>query len=26
VIVGSLIFWYWLRRGLVGREESVGLT
>ena len=23
VIVGSLIFWYWLRRGLVGREESV---
>jgi len=26
VIVGSLIFWYWLRRGLIGREESVGLT
>ena len=26
VIVGSLIFWYWLRRGLVGREESVGIT
>jgi uncharacterized protein (TIRG00374 family) len=26
VIVGSLIFWYWLRRGLVGREEAVGLT
>lgn len=26
VIVGSLIFWYWLRRGLVGREESVGMS
>ena len=26
VIVGSLIFWYWLRRGLVGREESVSAT
>jgi uncharacterized protein (TIRG00374 family) len=26
VIVGSLIFWNWLRRGLVGREESVGIT
>ena len=26
VIVGSLIFWYWLRRGLIGREESVGVT
>ena len=26
VIVGALIFWYWLRRGLVGREEAVGLT
>lgn len=26
VIVGSLIFWYWLRRGLIGREESVGIT
>jgi uncharacterized protein (TIRG00374 family) len=26
VIVGSLIFWYWLRRGLVGKEESVGIT
>ena len=26
VIVGSLIFWYWLRRGLVGREEAVGLA
>ena len=26
VIVGSLIFWYWLRRGLVGREEAVGIT
>ena len=24
VIVGSLIFWYWLRKGLVGKEESVG--
>jgi glycosyltransferase 2 family protein len=23
VIVGSLIFYYWLRRGLIGREESV---
>jgi hypothetical protein len=23
VIVGSLIFWNWLRRGLIGREESV---
>ena len=23
VIVGSLLFWYWLRRGLVGREEAV---
>jgi uncharacterized membrane protein YbhN (UPF0104 family) len=23
VIVGSAIFWYWLRRGLVGREEPV---
>jgi uncharacterized protein (TIRG00374 family) len=23
VIVGSLLFWYWLRRGLVGREETV---
>jgi glycosyltransferase 2 family protein len=23
VIVGSLLFWYWVRRGLVGREESV---
>jgi uncharacterized protein (TIRG00374 family) len=26
VIVGSLIFWYWLRRGLIGREEPVGIT
>jgi glycosyltransferase 2 family protein len=26
VIVGSLIFWYWLRRGLIGREEHVGIT
>jgi glycosyltransferase 2 family protein len=26
VIVGSLIFWYWLRKGLIGREESVGVT
>jgi len=26
VIVGALIFWYWLRRGLVGREEAVGIT
>ena len=26
VIVGSLIFWYWLRRGLVGKEESVGVS
>src|SRR5437764_1464235 len=23
VIVGSLLFWHWLKRGLVGREESV---
>ncbi len=23
VIVGSLLFWQWLRRGLIGREESV---
>src|SRR5467141_2196885 len=23
VIVGSLLFWNWLRRGLIGREESV---
>src|SRR6266404_1285350 len=26
VIVGSLIFWYWLRSGLIGREEAVGVT
>jgi uncharacterized protein (TIRG00374 family) len=25
VIVGSLLFWYWLRRGLVGREETVSV-
>ncbi len=25
VIAGSLLFWYWLRRGLVGREEAVSL-
>ncbi|MGH7538061.1 MAG: lysylphosphatidylglycerol synthase transmembrane domain-containing protein [Gemmatimonadales bacterium] len=25
VIVGSLVFWRWLRSGLVGREEAVGL-
>ena len=24
VIVGSLLFWRWLRSGLVGREETVG--
>jgi len=23
VIVGSLVFWQWLRRGLIGREEAV---
>ncbi len=26
VIVGSLLFWNWLRRGLIGREESVLAT
>jgi uncharacterized protein (TIRG00374 family) len=26
VIVGSLLFWHWLRRGLIGREESVLAT
>jgi glycosyltransferase 2 family protein len=26
VIVGALIFWYWIRRGLIGREEAVGLS
>jgi len=26
VIVGSLVFWNWLRRGLIGREESVLAT
>src|SRR5690349_7508109 len=25
VIAGSLLFWHWLRRGLVGREEDVSL-
>ncbi|MGH7548779.1 MAG: lysylphosphatidylglycerol synthase transmembrane domain-containing protein [Gemmatimonadales bacterium] len=25
VIVGALLFWHWLRRGLVGREEVVTL-
>jgi hypothetical protein len=24
VLVGSLLFWRWLRSGLVGREETVG--
>ena len=24
VFVGSLLFWHWLRSGLVGREETVG--
>lgn len=23
VIVGSVLFWYWLRRGLIGKEEAV---
>ena len=23
VIVGSLLFWNWIKRGLVGREEAV---
>jgi uncharacterized protein (TIRG00374 family) len=26
VIVGALIFWYWLRKGLIGKEETVGVT
>ena len=26
VIVGALIFWYWLRSGLIGREENVGIS
>ena len=26
VIVGSLLFWNWLRRGLIGREEAVSIT
>jgi hypothetical protein len=25
VAFGSLLFWRWLRRGLVGREETVGM-
>src|SRR5438552_16000770 len=25
VIVGSLLFWYWLRRGVIGQEEVVAL-
>ncbi|HYK82699.1 MAG TPA: lysylphosphatidylglycerol synthase transmembrane domain-containing protein [Gemmatimonadales bacterium] len=25
VAVGSLLFWHWLRRGLIGREEGVAL-
>ncbi len=25
VIAGSLLFWHWLRRGLIGREETVAL-
>jgi uncharacterized protein (TIRG00374 family) len=25
VIAGSLLFWHWLRRGLIGREEAVPL-
>jgi len=25
VIAGSLLFWHWLRSGLVGREEAVSL-
>jgi uncharacterized membrane protein YbhN (UPF0104 family) len=25
VIVGSLLFWHWLRRGLIGRADAVGL-
>jgi uncharacterized protein (TIRG00374 family) len=25
VIVGSLLFWYWLRRGLIGRAETVSV-
>ncbi len=26
VIVGSLLFWRWLRRGLIGKEEPVGVA
>ena len=26
VAVGALLFWHWLRRGLIGREESVAVT
>src|ERR1041385_5328122 len=26
VITGSLLFWYWLRRRLVGREEAVNIA
>jgi uncharacterized protein (TIRG00374 family) len=26
VTVGSLLFWNWLRRGLIGREEGVGMN
>ncbi|HEV8263474.1 MAG TPA: lysylphosphatidylglycerol synthase transmembrane domain-containing protein [Gemmatimonadales bacterium] len=26
VIVGALLFWHWLRRGLIGREETVSVT
>src|SRR2546422_394983 len=26
VIAGSLLFWYWLRSGLVGREEAVNIA
>jgi glycosyltransferase 2 family protein len=26
VAVGSLLFWHWLRRGLIGREEAVSLS
>jgi len=26
VIAGSLLFWYWLRRGLVGHEEAVNIA
>src|SRR5207249_11383848 len=26
VITGSLLFWHWLRSGLVGREEAVNIA